>query len=279
MTRHNGKDEMSRPLKSKALERLEKALDAIPNLKQQSYGSPALKKWHRNTKIAIANTFGEESKHVKDFTKVRYSPDVYYVIGPNEPSNFQNAYIRGLESASSVLQSMIDEVDEYWENDDREPTTQQPQAVPKQTDKIFIIHGRDDGTKETVARFIETLDLKPIILHEQSNQGRTIIEKFEEHAEVGFAIALLTPDDMGALQGDKEDLKPRARQNVIFEFGYFMGRLGRKRVCALTKENVELPSDYAGVVYIPLDDAGAWEMNLVSELKAAGFTVDANRVF
>ena len=141
---------------------------------------------------------------------------------------------------------------------------------------VFIIHGHDDGTKETVARFIERLGLKPIILHEQPNQGQTIIEKFERHAEVAFAIALLTPDDIGSLAGEEQSLKPRARQNVIFELGYFTGKLHRGRVCALTKGNVEIPSDYDGVLYIPFDASGAWRMELVRELKTAGFEVDAN---
>ena len=143
---------------------------------------------------------------------------------------------------------------------------------------VFIIHGHDDGTKETVARFIERLGLKPIILHEQPNQGQTIIEKFERHAEVAFAIALLTPDDIGSLAGDEQSLKPRARQNVIFELGYFTGKLDRGRVCALKGENVEIPSDYDGVLYIPLDESDGWQMTLMRELKSAGFEVDINRV-
>jgi len=265
---------MSKPPKSKALERLHKALDVIENLKQTEFGSPEFEKWRRNTEVAISNTFGENARHVKDFTSISYSLQFYTPEIPD--SAFQRAYINGLESATSVLQSMIEEVEEYWEAESITPNSPQSPTVPTRTQDIFIIHGRDDGAKETVARFVTTLGLKPIILHEQSNQGRTIIEKFERHAQVGFAIALLTPDDVGALQGHENDLSPRARQNVIFEFGYFMGHLGRNRVCALTKGNVEIPSDYAGVVYITLDVSGAWKMNLVKELKAAGFAVDAN---
>ena len=127
-----------------------------------------------------------------------------------------------------------------------------------------------------MARFLQRLGLTPIILHEQPNQGRTIIEKFEQHAQVGFAVALLTPDDVGSLKNEEKKLKPRARQNVVFELGYFLGRLGRERVCALTKGNVELPSNYDGVVYISLDDGG-WKIDLIRELKNVGFNVDANR--
>ena len=158
-----------------------------------------------------------------------------------------------------------------------EPEKKVLNAESKMRD-VFVIHGRNDGTKETVARFIERLGLNPIILHEQPNQGQTIIEKFERHAEVAFAIALLTPDDTGSLAGEEQSLKPRARQNVIFEFGYFMGKLGRQRVCALKEENVEIPSDYDGVLYISLDASGAWKMELAKELKNAGFEVDMNRV-
>ena len=158
-----------------------------------------------------------------------------------------------------------------------EPKKKVLNAESKMRD-VFIIHGHDDGTKETVARFIERLGLKPIILHEQPNQGQTIIEKFERHAEVAFAIALLTPDDIGSLAGDEQSLKPRARQNVIFELGYFTGKLDRGRVCALKGENVEIPSDYDGVLYIPLDESDGWQMALMRELKSAGFEVDMNRV-
>ncbi len=173
---------------------------------------------------------------------------------------------------------MIEEIENYWEDENQEPTSSlTPKNGGTNTNEIFIIHGRDNETKETVARFLSRLALNPVILHEQPNRGRTIIEKFEQHAQVGFAMALLTPDDVGALQEDLDNLKPRARQNVIFEFGYFIGRLGRNHVCALTKGDVEIPSDYDGVIYIPLDDAGGWKIKLVKELKVAGIAVDANR--
>ena len=147
--------------------------------------------------------------------------------------------------------------------------------VAMNTKQVFVVHGRDEQIKDSTARFISTLGLEPIILHEQPNKGRTIIEKFEQCADVGFAVILLTPDDVGGLQG--MEAKPRARQNVIFELGYFLGRLGRGRVAALYKgENMDLPSDYAGVLFTSFDAHGAWKFELVRELKAAGFDVDAN---
>ena len=271
---------MTRPPKDKAIQRLQKALDSIESLKQQQRrsSSPEFARWYRNTEIAITNTFGEDSRPVKDFTNISFF--LRALTSSTTDSERQQAYIHGLERATAVLQSMIEEVEEYWENDSlTEVATSDRKTSPEHLCDVFIIHGRDEGTKETVARFIEQLDLNPIILDEQPNQGQTIIEKFEQHAEVEFAIALLTPDDTGGLSEDEQSLKPRARQNVIFELGYFTGKLGRRRVCALTKGKVEIPSDYYGVLYIPFDESGGWKMELVKELKTTGFEVDANRAF
>lgn len=145
------------------------------------------------------------------------------------------------------------------------------------TRRVFVVHGRDEAAKETVARFLAKLDLEPIVLHEQPNQGRTIIEKFEGHADVDFAVVLLTPDDFGDHADGSDQPQPRARQNVIFQLGYFVGRLGRSRVCALHKGGVEILSDYEGVIYVSMDDPQGWRLLLAREIKAAGIDVDLNR--
>ena len=120
--------------------------------------------------------------------------------------------------------------------------------------KVFVVHGHDEGAREAVARFLERLGFEAIVLHERANQGRTVIEKVEVHGDVGFAVVLLTPDDEGAKRG--EALQPRARQNVLLELGYFIGRLGREQVCALKRGQVEFPSDFGGVAYASFDDGG-----------------------
>jgi predicted nucleotide-binding protein len=145
------------------------------------------------------------------------------------------------------------------------------------TTKVFVVHGHDDEMKQHVARTLSTLGLHPIILHEQPNGGRTIIEKFEVNADVSFAVVLLSPDDMAfPAASNAKQAKPRARQNVVLELGYFVGRLGRNRVIALKRGDLELPSDFSGVVYTPYDAAGHWRFELVRELKAVGYKVDAN---
>jgi predicted nucleotide-binding protein len=147
--------------------------------------------------------------------------------------------------------------------------------------KVFIVHGRAaGGFLASVARFIEELGLSPVILAEQANEGRTLIEKFEANAlDVGYAIVLLTPEDTGYGPDSEPPPAPnRARQNVILELGYFMGRLERKNVVALQQEGLEVPTDILGIVYIPLDDGGAWKTLLGRELRAADYDIDIGKL-
>jgi predicted nucleotide-binding protein len=156
-----------------------------------------------------------------------------------------------------------------------------PTPAPKNTiqgNRVFLVHGHDEATLHACARFIEKLGLPVTVLREQPNQGRTVIEKFVEHSDVAFAVVLLTADDHGGLASMPcEQQLPRARQNVIFELGFFVGRLGRERVCALYAEGVEVPSDYHGVAFVPLDSRMAWRLELARELQAAGLPVDMNK--
>jgi predicted nucleotide-binding protein len=156
------------------------------------------------------------------------------------------------------------------------PVERQPSTLVH--NKVFVVHGRDEATKQMVARFLEKLGLEPVILHEKPDKGRTVIEKFESYSLVAYAVVLLTPDDVGGLASDELKLSPRSRQNVVFELGYFIGKLGRERVCALYR-GVELPSDLHGVLYVLLDDEGAWKLALARELKEAGLDISPDDVF
>lgn len=159
------------------------------------------------------------------------------------------------------------------------PGRSTPSVGQKPTNnQAFLVHGHDTAVLEGTARFLEKLGVTPVILHELPDRGRTIIEKFVDHSDVPFAVVLLTADDRGGpFAAALNDLQPRARQNVLFELGYFIGRLGRNRVCALYREGVEIPSDYSGVLFVSLDDAGAWKLRLAREMKAAGLEIDMNR--
>ena len=144
--------------------------------------------------------------------------------------------------------------------------------------KVFIVHGHDNAAREAAARFVENLGFKAIILHEQASSGQTIIEKIEANSNVGFAIVLYTPCDWGASQEEKDHLNPRARQNVVFEHGYLMAKIGRKNVCALVKGDIETPTDISGVVYIKMEGEKEWKYKVADEMKACGYDVDLNKI-
>jgi predicted nucleotide-binding protein len=156
---------------------------------------------------------------------------------------------------------------------------QQVARHPRSEDEsIFVVHGHAGETRETVARFLQSLGTNPVILHEQPNSGQTIIEKFERHGSAaGFAVVLLTGDDEGRNRRDGE-LQPRARQNVVLELGFFYGTLGRDHTAILYEPGVELPSDLGGLLYIDLDAQEAWKLKLAKELREAGFNIDLNEV-
>jgi predicted nucleotide-binding protein len=143
--------------------------------------------------------------------------------------------------------------------------------------RVFVVHGHDETAKLAVARYLEKLELEAVILGEQDDQGLTIIEKLARYSDVDYAVVLRTDDDIGASAKEAANLRPRARQNVIMELGYFLGRLGRNKVCVLRKGEVELPSDYLGVMWTPMDENGAWRAKLAKELRSAGIPVDLNR--
>ena len=145
--------------------------------------------------------------------------------------------------------------------------------------RVFIVHGHDHGLKNGVARFVTAVGLEPIILHERPNQGQTVIEKFEREADAGFAVVLCTADDLAESQRaleahtgsvDKTALRLRARQNVIFELGYFVGRIKRSRVAILLDQDVELPSDLSGVIYI---SRANWGTELFKAFMDTGYSI------
>jgi predicted nucleotide-binding protein len=205
-----------------------------------------------------------------------------YVDGRNEPlSKVHEGYKEGIERSRLKLTTLK----ELFEERIADAPPSAPQAAPitreryGRTDsrRVFVVHGHDDGVKETVARYLSKLGLDPIILHEQPNRGRTVIEKFEAYSDVAFAVVLFTPDDLGHPVSKPEDAKPRARQNVVLELGFFMAALGRERVCVLYKSGVEVPSDYSGVLYHAMDEAGAWRFMVAREMQAVGLAVDLNK--
>ena len=147
-----------------------------------------------------------------------------------------------------------------------------------ESNKVFIVHGHDNNTRNEVELLVKQLGFEPVVLFKQPNMGDTIIEKLlREGREVVFAIVLYTKCDEGKAV-EETVLKPRARQNVVFEHGLMCGILGRKNVIALVEEEVEVPGDLSGVVYITLDVAKRWQFDVAREMKACGLNVDLNKL-
>jgi predicted nucleotide-binding protein len=188
-------------------------------------------------------------------------------------------YKRDVTARIDRLKGILERLELIPEQPDDSPHVSSVESAATNNNEVFIVHGHDRAVKSEVARFVEKLGLEATILDEKPGGGRTIIEKFERYASnAGFAIVLLTPDDVGAPRDKQDDLKPRARQNVIFEIGYFFKGLGRGRVCAMSTEEVEFPSDLSGVSYVSLDSEGGWKVKLVREMEEAGLPVDHSKL-
>lgn len=234
----------------------------------------------------LERVFGQgTSQYVRYYraSQLRFDNGGFYVLTPGwsdpepSPSEIKAGISSNIESAIVILEQAVRSLEEDLLGMQPEPAESLAIHSEKSlSKKVFVVHGRDEAAKEKVARYLAFIGFDPIILHEQANEGQTIIEKFERHGDVGFAVVLLTPDDVGGAKDG--ELAPRARQNVVLELGYFMGRLTRARVCALKSGDLELPTDFAGVVYEEMDTAGAWKQALARELQSAGHEVDWNKV-
>jgi predicted nucleotide-binding protein len=197
-----------------------------------------------------------------------------YVYVSKSPAEELQEFIEDVKNKVNNLKQLVAKLS-LIKTEINEPIITKEVAVS--TNKVFIVHGHNNEVKVNVARTIEKLGLEAIILHEQANSGKTIIEKFEEYADVAFAIILLTDDDLGKSKKD-DNLNNRARQNVILELGYFIGKLSRNKVCPLYVPGVELPSDLLGLLYIELDAEESWKFKLAKELKASGLDIDVNKI-
>ena len=265
--------------KDQTLRHLQELLEEIPQVRDAGRGSPAFEQWRAECRSAVGRAFETDSDQFFAFVSINFlhatSRTGRPFEGPDD-TDYQRAFEQGLVKAEAELKAMIKMVERYCQSDDAAKSAPHADASDASNRKVFIIHGHDEVAKHELKGFLRQLDLDPVILSEKPSEGKTIIEKFEQHAAVSYAVALLTPDDTVVAAGENA-AKPRARQNVVFELGYFIGRLGRARVRALTKGKPEIPSDYAGVVYIPMD-SGEWRIALASELTEAGFDIDMNKL-
>ncbi|MGI6091014.1 MAG: TIR domain-containing protein [Saccharofermentanales bacterium] len=244
------------------VEKLKNIIDEIDSLLPQNvtWSSPSFQGWYSKAGRWLKNQFGEDSYELNDFRRIQFQSMLF------DEQQRIIACARGLEQAKSILSSYIDDLDS---------ASGTMSANTLKHSKVFVVHGHDGELKQAVARIIEKQGIEAVILSEQVSQGKTIIEKIENYSDVGGAICLFTADDFGRSKSDvTENL--RARQNVIFETGYFIGRLGRDRIVILADEDIEIPSDLSGIVHT---NTANWQTALLKELKTIGYEIDFNLLF
>lgn len=224
--------------------------------------SSEFKSWKNRTERYLYSEYGKESIELKQFNDINYSLSIctFYT----EESEFVNACHNGLKVALEMLNDLK-----------RSSGVSESDAIESYDNtNVFIIHGHDGELKESVARTLEKFSINPIILSEQENSGQTIIEKFENSSDVGCAIALFTADDKGKGKNQRQ-YQDRARQNVVFETGYFMGKIGRDRLIIIADRGIEIPSDLQGVLWT---DSTNWKFDLAKQLKTIGYDIDLNKL-
>jgi predicted nucleotide-binding protein len=243
-------------------------------VEEANKGHPAsFSDWRNKTETAMRLAMGPDHPLMNKLENVHYSLIAFSTGTPQH--EFDRARTQGVRSAMSILNTAIYELELVEPSSTDEP----PHELPPVDGDVFVVHGHDSAQLTATVNAITKLTGKtPVVLHEQPDGGRTVIEKFEDHAgSASFAVALLTADDFGRAKDAAND-QPRARQNVILEAGYFMGRLGRSRVVLVYEEGVELPSDLAGLIYEEIDPAGRWKFELGKEMRAAGVDADLNNL-
>ena len=214
--------------------------------------SAIYKKWCNVTYAYLKNIFGDKEQVIN-----------YYNIITTTACEFED----GANHLVAILESFYEIGELYLAKEEKRMDN---------TNKVFIVHGHDELLLAQVNLLLTQLKLEPIVLKNEPNGGlNSIFDKLIQNADVGYAIVLFTPDDVGGKKAEEYNLKTRARQNVVLELGYFAGKLGKDRVCFLNNGVEELPSDISGITY---SDGLDWKYKIIDELKVAGYSVSKDDV-
>ncbi len=289
---------------------------SIHNEKDLEAAKAQRKKWNDHNEELLRRLFSSEVV-LEDYNRSSMlDSSVMKASWANKISNFYDGISNNIEALESIIKRLefipekiiksetqekikhriSDTIPVVHGEDDEtnKSTTEKPEFIPEKviisktqeryepetSGTVFVVHGHDEESKVSVVRFIKKLGLKAVILHEQTNAGQNIIETFERNAAIsGYAVVILTPDDTGALKEHPDDATLRERQNVIFGLGYFCGALGKANVSVLVKEGTEILCDDLGVAYTLMDPEGTWQLSLARDMKSAGLSFDANRIF
>lgn len=196
-----------------AQSRLRRLLEQIPELRSKGRKSPFSTVWRQNAEGVLTDYFGPDSWQLAQFKEIDFFPSAFNLADPE--SKFVAYFLQGVETVEQNLRSRVSELEEDAQGTTA-PTNEADAERCAGSRRVFVVHGHDHGSKETVARFLSQLELEPIVLHEQPNQGRTIIEKFEDYSDVACAVIILSPDDIASAKSTPTVQEQRVRQNVIF---------------------------------------------------------------
>lgn len=269
--------------KTQFLRELDESIKEIDSLRDLNHAASKFQLWKKRAENLLIRGLGEDSTQVDDFTSIQFydpfadraSNDAWDVddFSYDAVTDFQD----GLNSAQTELLAIKEDVEKHIGVSLAENNSSATNLLHSK--KVFIVHGHDETLRVKVESALHKLGLEPIVLRNQPNRFRTILEKFEDYADVGFAVILLTSDDKGYDKAKPGTEKGRARQNVVLELGYFLGKLGRNQLMAISDPDVELPGDISGVIYTDPRNDIQWQAELVRELRAAGYEVDSNKLF
>ena len=263
---------------TRAVRELLKLVNDAQNDPRVRAATPTHEQWKASVRAVMERALGTDASVLRDFNDVRYHIGVY-TGAPGEAEADAEYFAAQVDSALAYINAAVYELNLTEGDPVQAIESSQPAKPSEQPATVFLVHGHDDAAKHEVARFIhDVTGQSPVILDEKPSEGRTIVEKFEKHAAASsYAVVLLTPDDVGRVAGAPPDNESgRARQNVVFELGYFFGRLGRGNVCVLNA-GVEKPSDVDGLVYISYPNSN-WKLQLAKELQAAEIQIDSSRL-
>lgn len=269
--------------KEQFLQELSECVAEIESLRALDYEAISFRQWKRRVENLLIHGFGEATLQVEEFRNIVFY-DFYADNSAKDVWTVDETYYdpaeefqKGLNAAKVQLLAISEDVTKHFEDGNKPVVSSKSLSMVNK--KVFIVHGHDESLRVKMEATLIKLGFEPIVLRKQPNRLRTIIEKFEDYADVGFAVILLTADDVGCDKNKLDDKKFRARQNVVLEMGYFIAKLGRGRVMAVRDPDIEDPGDIAGVVYTDSSNDSQWQMELVRELKAAGYEVDMNKLF
>jgi predicted nucleotide-binding protein len=255
-------------------------IERAERLHNSGITDPVFKSWRNDSIRFLQKVFGEESTKAVTFENIEFyytylTYDLLNGVWKEHLFNKKNIFEKGLKNAIFYLKNYESEILIDVDIEERgQKNSNKVSHKESHKNNIFIVHGRNDGVKDKVANFISELGIEPIIFNEQINREQTLLEKFEEYSDIEAAIIIFTNEDIGDYN-DNSEYEKKVRQNMIFETGYFLGKLGKKDIIVIAEQNVMLPSFLEGYPCFKMDSEEKWKTDIAKKLKSMKrFSID-----